>query len=433
MTKTEAVASTPTRLATIPPPPDGGFRAWSQVFAGHLVIFNTWGYINSFGIFQPYYVSHLALPASTISWIGSLQILLVYLLGPFSGHAIDRGYFRITITVGLLLQVVGMVTTSFCKEYWQLLLAQGACQGLGNGMLFCPTIALVSTYFSTKRTIAVSTMACGAATGGMVFPAIARQLLPQIGFGWTVRVMALVALCNAVIVVCVVRTRIPKRDTVSLVEWSAFREPAYLLFACGSFFAFWAVYFCYYFVSNSHGHRVRLHSAPLTPLQIRQFAKDILNTDEDLSFSILLILNGMGVPGRLIPALIADRLLGPVYTYAAVVLCAAIVLFGWIGVSSTPGLIAFTVVYGFFGGGVQSLFPAALTSLTTDLSKAGIRIGMMFCVISVASLTGPPIAGALIQKGGDGYMGAQVWGGLSMVVGSGFLVGARMVGRGKEE
>lgn len=28
------------------PPPDGGFRAWSMAFAAHLVLFNTWGFIN---------------------------------------------------------------------------------------------------------------------------------------------------------------------------------------------------------------------------------------------------------------------------------------------------------------------------------------------------------------------------------------------------
>ena len=32
--------------------PDGGLKAWTQALMGHLVVFNTWGYINSFGVFQ---------------------------------------------------------------------------------------------------------------------------------------------------------------------------------------------------------------------------------------------------------------------------------------------------------------------------------------------------------------------------------------------
>lgn len=41
------------------PPPDGGFNAWLQACLAHLVICNTWGYINSFGIFQSYYTTTL--------------------------------------------------------------------------------------------------------------------------------------------------------------------------------------------------------------------------------------------------------------------------------------------------------------------------------------------------------------------------------------
>lgn len=32
-----------------PPPPDGGFQAWLQVAMGWVIIFVTWGYVNSFG------------------------------------------------------------------------------------------------------------------------------------------------------------------------------------------------------------------------------------------------------------------------------------------------------------------------------------------------------------------------------------------------
>lgn len=32
------------------PPPDGGTRAWIQCAMAWIVVFNTWGYVNSFGI-----------------------------------------------------------------------------------------------------------------------------------------------------------------------------------------------------------------------------------------------------------------------------------------------------------------------------------------------------------------------------------------------
>jgi MFS family permease len=96
-------------------------------------------------------------------------------------------------------------------------------------------------------------------------------------------------------------------------------------------------------------------------------------------------------------------------------------------VHSVDGLIAFAVIYGFFGGGVQSLFPAALSSLTKDLSKAGVRIGMVFSIVGIASLIGPPIAGALIQKREGGYLYAQLFGGVSMMLGAGLVLCASLV------
>lgn len=44
-----------------------------MVFLTHLVIFNTWGFINSFGLFETYYVNIMHLGSSSqVAWIGSL-------------------------------------------------------------------------------------------------------------------------------------------------------------------------------------------------------------------------------------------------------------------------------------------------------------------------------------------------------------------------
>ena len=230
-------------------PPDGGLTAWLQVLCGHLVVFNVWGYINSFGIFQQYYATMVNRSASDISWVGSLQIFFVYFLGTFSGRATDAGYLRTFLTAGLFLQVFGTFMTSISSTYWQLVLAQGVCQGIGNGLAFCPVVALISTYFTSKRTIAISTSASGAATGGLVFPAIAQNLLSRVGFGWTVRVMGFVLLFNSIVVLSLVRQRLPPRKTGPFIEWKAFTEMTYTFFAFGTFFCFWAVYYAYDYVS----------------------------------------------------------------------------------------------------------------------------------------------------------------------------------------
>ena len=233
------------------PPPDGGLKAWTQVLMGHLVLINSWGYLTSFGLFQSYYITALSATPAAISWIGSVQIFLVYLVGTFSGRALDAGYYHVILWLGLFLQLLGVFMSSISTQYWQLFLAQGVCKGLGDGLLFCPTVSLVATYFSRRRSLAMACTASGAATGGIIFPLIAQQLLPKIGFGWTVRAMGLVILVNAAIVVATARVRLPPRKAGPLVEWDAFREPAYLLFCFAMFFDFWAVYFAYFYASLS--------------------------------------------------------------------------------------------------------------------------------------------------------------------------------------
>lgn len=120
--------------------------------------------------------------------------------------------------------------TSLSRQYWQLLLAQGICQGLRDGLIFCPAVANTATYFTRSRTMAISCVACGGATGGMAFPAIAQALLNRIGFPWTLRVMGFVILLNAVVILSLARTRLPSRSTGPLVEWKAFTELPYLLY-----------------------------------------------------------------------------------------------------------------------------------------------------------------------------------------------------------
>jgi MFS family permease len=232
-----------------PPPPDGGLLAWLQALAGHLVIFNTWGFVASFGVFQTYYTTNLGHPPSDISWVGSVQIFLLFFIGTFSGRALDAGYFHHVFVTGWVLQLVGVFMTSLATKYYQLFLAQGLLIGIANGLQFCPTMSLVSTWFSSKRTFAMGIAATGSATGGLVFPALARELLPKIGFPWTVRVLGFVMMAVGIIYVAVLRTRLPPRKAGPLVEWTAFREPTFMLYIFGIFLTFWSLYFAFYYVS----------------------------------------------------------------------------------------------------------------------------------------------------------------------------------------
>ncbi len=72
--------------------PDGGWRAWSVAYGASGVLFCTFGYANTFGVFQEYYAVHQLSDQtpSAISWIGSLQIFFLFSGNLFGGPLFDR-------------------------------------------------------------------------------------------------------------------------------------------------------------------------------------------------------------------------------------------------------------------------------------------------------------------------------------------------------
>jgi MFS family permease len=102
-------------------------------------------------------------------------------------------------------------------------------------------------------------------------------------------------------------------------------------------------------------------------------------------------------------------------------------MYSWIGIHSIGGLYAFAAIYGSGSAVVQALWPAIIgkCSKEPDLKKAGVRMGMAFTIVSFASLTGPPLAGALIQSMGGNYIGANIWAGTSFMVGGCLLIATR--------
>ncbi len=89
-------------------------------------------------------------------------------------------------------------------------------------------------------------------------------------------------------------------------------------------------------------------------------------------------------------------------------------------------MYAFAALYGLATGATQGIFVGSLASLTKDLSKTGTRFGMVCSILAFATLTGPPIAGGLIQNDRGGYLSAQVWGGTVVVLGALTVAGARV-------
>lgn len=156
------------------------------------------------------------------------------------------------------------------------------------------------------------------------------------------------------------------------------------------------------------------------------FSRDIIGMQYTDSLNLLLVINGVGIPGRLIPNYLADRV-GVFNAFVPTAGIAGICVFSWMAVKNSSSMYVWCAFYGMTAGGIQSLFPAGLGSLTTDVRKAGVRMGMVFTIVSFATLAGPPIAGAIIKASGGSYYGAQAFAGAGLLLGTVLMAAARSI------
>ena len=125
------------------------------------------GIINTFGVFQTFYDADLlhSNSSSAVSWIGSIQGFLLLVFSVITGPIFDMGHLRSLLCAGTFLLTFGLFMTSLSTQYYQVLLAQGVCVGLGGGCLFIPSVAVVATYFEKRRSFAMGVAATGSSIG----------------------------------------------------------------------------------------------------------------------------------------------------------------------------------------------------------------------------------------------------------------------------
>lgn len=384
------------------PPPNGGLQAWLHVLGGFMLFFNTWGLLNAFGVFQTYYESGALFTKSSsdISWIGAVQSYMLLVVGFIVGPIFDRGYLRTLLVVGSFGVVFGLMMLSICNNYWQVLLAQGFCLGIGAGCLFVPCVAVLPTYFSTKIGLAVGLAVAGSSFGGVIYPIVLYRLIDQIGFGWSVRVMGFIALATLTIPIAIMKMRVKPPKPRTLIDWSAFTDVPYMLFILGSIIGFMGLYVILFYLSY--------------------YAQDLHITDTKMAFYLVPIFNAASCFGRTLPNALGDKI-GPLNIMVPGSTIIGILILCMMAVKSQASIIVLAILTGFFSGVFISMPPVCLVSLTQDKSKIGTRIGMGFGIIAFGILAGGPGGGAILGNADPlNWHGLWIFGGVSCVA-SGFI------------
>ncbi|KAI5290221.1 hypothetical protein KEM54_002163 [Ascosphaera aggregata] len=290
---------------------------------------------------------------------------------------------------------------AWAQEYWQVLLAQAFCGGIGSGFMYIPALTIVPQYFSTRRALATGVAVSGASFGGVIYPIMFRQLEPLVGFGWAVRIMGFVVLATSTFAFSVMRLRERTKTKRVMLDPGAFKEIPFVLFVISIFFMTFGF---------------------ATPIfYIEQYAIEKQTMSEDLAFYLVSILNAASVVGRVFPGFI-EKFIGPITIFSACAGTSAILLFCWIAMTSKGAIIAMAALYGFSSGAFISLPAVCLASITDDLGKLGTRIGMMSVFEALGALCGAPVSGAIRDHTGK-WLGVQLYAGTATTITMAFLVG----------
>lgn len=129
--------------------------------------------------------------------------------------------------------------------------------------------------------------------------------------------------------------------------------------------------------------------------------------------------------GRILPGLAADKVGRYNVMILITLLSTLVTLAVWIPAShSAAAIIVFVAIFGFASGGFVSLV-TPLVAQISDIRQIGVRSGVALAVMSFGALTGSPIAGAIVQAQGGGYLGLQLFCGCCMLASVGAYVAAR--------
>ncbi|PGH00031.1 hypothetical protein GX51_06030 [Blastomyces parvus] len=377
--------------------PDGGARAWSVAAGTSGILFCTFGLANAFGVFQEYYMSHQLSDSSpsAISWIGSIQVFVLFAGALVGGPLFDQ-YGAKIIWPSAVLYVFSIMMTSLAKEFYQFMLAQGILGGISMGLTMAPSMAATPQYFDKNRGAAMGIAVAGSSIGGVVFPIALGKLLNDttLGFGWSLRIIGFLILAILAPSCLAIRARLPPRKGTFLLL-SAFKNRLYLTIIAFAFLMILCVFTPIFFLPSyavQHG------------------------MNKTLASYLVAILNGASFFGRVIPGVLGDKL-GRLNSVIASGVSSGILIFCWPKITTNAGILVFAGLFGFCSGTIVSGIVVCLTTCTDNPKNIGTYMGMGMGLASIAGLIGPPISGELVNRY-HGYEQVSYFAGVMVLVGS---------------
>ncbi|KAG9056324.1 hypothetical protein FS842_011018 [Serendipita sp. 407] len=378
-------------------PVDGGFGAWSFLFAAFLVELIVWGFPNAFGTFldaylrDPTYTSqknaHLLLPM-----IGTMTSGIIYCSGPVTYPLIYRypRYTRLSMWIGAAICFASLFGASYTTNIVNLVLCQGVLYAIGGSLLYNPCITYMNEWFISRRGLANGVISAGTAAGGLVLPLVLPNMIDRYGTAKTLRILAIVFSASLLPMLPFLKGRLPQAKVIG----PSVKEDRK-----------WAKNTGFRFVMIMDTLQGFGYFVPLVWLPTFASELHLNTTNSSLALSML---NGASVIGRLSFGVLADYIDPWLLAFITLVGTCLATFVGWGVISySLAGLISFGLAYGALAGGWSSLWTGFVRSVAQEDPRLSTTlIGYLMFSRGLGNILSTPITAALAHpKGISGLPG----------------------------
>ena len=177
---------------------------WIIVAAGALMTCVGMGSMFSLAVFLQPITEATGWSRTGVSSTMTVDFLVMGVAGFFWGTLSDRFGTRLVVLTGAILLGAGLVLASQATSLNQFRLVYGMMVGLGAGSFVAPMIALASSWFTTRRSLAVSLVSAGMGVAPMTVSPFARWLITT--YDWrtaqlTIGIIAWVLLIPAALLI----------------------------------------------------------------------------------------------------------------------------------------------------------------------------------------------------------------------------------------
>ena len=352
----------------------------------------------TFGVFLTPLTMEFSWDRGALSGALSVKLLVTGLLGILSGRLCDKYGPRLLITLGGLLLTTGFLLMSQVNSLWQVYLIWGIFMGIGGSCFVTPILSTIPRWFIKRRGIAVGLAVIGFGLGGVISPPLAQWLISS--YGWQ-HAFIILGLIIFIIIIPLAQFMRHSPQRIGLRPYgegetiedkqslsSAIGELSFTqAIKTGRFWFFGLIIFSFFFTADG---LVAVHLVP--------HAIDI-GFSAIVAASILSIITGLSIMGRLSIGFISDRVGGRLALSACFILMTLSLI--WLLFAKEIWMFyLFAVVFGFAYGGIVPLFPVVPAELF-GIKSLGIILGAIMFLGTIGGAIGAPLTGSIFDITGS--------------------------------